>query len=73
MKKRYTRLEEIAEKHEEPLDKLIPRVVSEEGSYFKAALRLNVYPNALRNWAKRNGYIFQAHRVVTLTKVAVNE
>jgi hypothetical protein len=76
MEGRYTRLAAVAKHYGETLDKLIPRIVAQEGGYAKAAIRMTiesgqpVYPNALRNWASKNGYQLQARRSAALIKVS---
>lgn len=73
---RYTRLAAVAKYYGEALDKLIPRIVEQEGGYSKAAIRMTiesgepVYPNALRNWARKNGYELRLARSAALVKVS---
>jgi hypothetical protein len=56
----------------EPLDKLIPRLLDEEGTVHGAAVRLGVYPNAIRQWARREGLEF-AHAVKLVPASGRNE
>jgi len=65
---KYEKLEAIAASLGESLDELIPRVITEEGSIFKAAQRLGVYPNTIQNWIKRNNYRLTTRQVATLEK-----
>lgn len=50
------KLEQIAEKRGETLDKLIPRLIQQEGSPHKVAAVLDVAPNTIRYWLVRHGY-----------------
>lgn len=43
----------------EPLDTLIPRLLSQEGTIHLTAVALGVYPNAIRHWCKSNGFEFR--------------
>lgn len=62
------RLKNIAQDYNEPLEVLIPRMITEEGSIHKAAIRLGVYPNAIQYWMKKNGYRLVTQQVATLEK-----
>lgn len=46
----------IAEEMNEPIEKLIPRIVEEAGSIQGAATTLGVAPNTIRYWLKKLGY-----------------
>jgi len=47
------KLRKIEKQYGEPLETLIPRMISEHGTVFKAAVALKVYPNAIYNWQKK--------------------
>lgn len=66
------KLEKAAQKHREPLETLIPRMVAEEGSIHKAAVRLGVYPNSIRHWMKSNNYRLEFRHIAALVKEAAN-
>lgn len=48
------KLQIIALQKGETLDALIPRMLTEHKTVFKAALALGVYPAAIYNWLKKN-------------------
>jgi hypothetical protein len=62
------KLKAISEELGEPLESLIPRVISEEGSILQTAVRLGVAPNTIQNWLKNNGYRIETRQVATLVK-----
>jgi hypothetical protein len=66
------RLKEIAEEYGQPLDVLIPRVISEEGSIIRAAMKLGVNTNTLQNWIRANGYSLKTRQVASLEKAPAN-
>lgn len=66
MKTVSNKLQQAAEEHKEPLEMLIPRMIEQCGSVMSAADALNVRPNAIWYWMKRNGYQLQS--TVTLVK-----
>jgi hypothetical protein len=47
------KLREIEKQYGESLGTLIPRMIEEHGSVFKAAIALEVYPNTIYNWQKQ--------------------
>lgn len=61
-------LEHVATALGENLAELLPRVVEEEGSIHKAAVRLGVWPNSIRNWMSNNGYQLKSRRIARLEK-----
>lgn len=56
------KLRKIEQKFGEPLDTLIPRMIKEHGSVFKAAIVLEVYPNTIYNWQKQQARKDAAHK-----------
>lgn len=50
------RLEAIAQEKDEPLEKMIPRLLEELGTMYLVAVELKVYPNTILGWLKRNHY-----------------
>ncbi len=54
----------IAEEMGEPIETLVPRIVREEGSTYKAAVRLGVAPNTIRYWMLKLGYRAESTLVV---------
>lgn len=54
----------------ESLEQVLPRLVKEEGSIQRVAVRLDVFPNAIRHWVKKNGYRLSSKRTLSLEKVA---
>lgn len=63
------RLKDIADAYGEPIEDLLPRVVSEEGSISGAARKLGVASNAIRYWLKKMNYAATTRRIVELEKV----
>jgi hypothetical protein len=62
------KLAQLAASAGEPLETYIPRLIAEEGSIHKAAVRAGVYPSAIRYWLKKNN---RAVRRKTYTEVYV--
>jgi hypothetical protein len=62
------KLKTIEKDHEEPLLTLIPRVIREEGSIYKAAVRLDVSPNTLQHWLKKEGFHVTTRQVATVER-----
>lgn len=50
------KLKQIAKEMGEPIEKLVPRIVAEESSTYRAAARLGVAPNTIRYWMLKLGY-----------------
>lgn len=46
----------IAREMGEPIEELVPRIVAEERSTYRAAVRLGVSPNTIRYWMLKLGY-----------------
>lgn len=65
---RKGKLKELEVRYGEPLDRLIPRIVAEQGSILQAAHQLGVVPNALHVWLKKNGYEVTTRQVATVQK-----
>lgn len=58
------KLEQAAAAAGEPTDAFLARVIEEEGTIHKAAVRLNVYPNTIKAWLERNKMHIVTRRVV---------
>lgn len=58
------KLEQAAAVAGEPVETYVPRVIAEEGTIHKAAVRLNVYPNTIKAWLQRNKMRLVTKRVV---------
>lgn len=58
------KLERAAEAAGEPVDAFIERMIAEEGTIHKAAVRLGVYPNTIKAWLERNNMRIVTRRVV---------
>jgi len=68
MTRRTKILDKIAEERGIALEVLVPQTVQQEGSIFKAAVKLGVSPNSIQYWMKKNGYTLKTQQVATLQK-----
>lgn len=58
------KIERAAAAAGEPTDAFLARVIQEEGTIHKAAVRLGVYPNTIKAWLERNKLQIVTRRVI---------
>lgn len=65
---RSNRLIDKARQIGEPLESLIPRLIEEEGSIYRAALALGVTPNSIQYWLRKNNLAVETRQAAQVVE-----
>lgn len=63
------KIERAAAAAGETAETYIPRIIEEEGTVHKAAIRIGVYPNTINFWLRRNNMRLVTERVAHVERV----
>jgi hypothetical protein len=61
------RLRDLSEREGKPLEEIIPAAIEKYGTIHWAAVSLNVSPNSLKYWLKKNGYVVEQKLITVVT------